>query len=364
MEAQVTPPTPLVKGNRFGWQPTPPTTLKDPELAQTIHHEGFKVIPFLNQEQLAAAKALLARHHELESGRGGMFYSLYSQDLDYRKEVHETLADIFAPSFEQYFHNHRNVINFFILKVPGPASEFSIHQDMSAVDENLYTPLSVWTALEDITEENGALCMMRYSHWFFSPYRAITMPFPFAKIQGTVRRYLEPVYLKAGESILFDPRILHNSLPNKAENLRPAVVSGIFPEAASLLTCYKDEEQPDAKIELLAHDDQFLLEHPNFMVNCHARPDTGRPAGYAPYEFPQLSAEEFTQLCELNHIRPLDLLPADQQITCRMIGEPHTADEPLVAAEPVLAGNGAPVAPNPDPQRQGGLLRRLFGKRR
>ena len=336
----------------YNWQPVRHTVLKDEALADLIHEEGIAVRPFLEAGQLEQLRNLFEETHSIPKGDGGMFYSLYSQDLEYRKKIHDTIQEILQPTLDQHFQGYKNVINSFVVKVPGKASEFSIHQDTTALDEFKYSPLTAWIPLWDITEENGAMCVVPKTHRLFSPYRGISFPFPFKNIMGTVREYLQPVTLKAGEAVFFDPRILHNSLPNTTDKPRVAIICGIFPEEAEFVINYK--ASPEAKIELFKQQDDFLLVYPNFMHNCHSRPVAGEVIGEVEDRFEQMEAGTFRKMATGLGLAPANLIPPPVDINCNMIAEPDATDrEPLVRPEPVAAQV---------PEKKAGFFSRIFGK--
>ncbi len=307
-----------------------------------------------------------------------MFYSVYSQDLAYREQIHQEVQQILQPTLDKWFKGYKNVINSYVIKLPGRASEFSIHQDTTALDETRFSPLSVWIPLQDISEENGAMCMAPGTHKLFSPYRGISFPFPFAKANETVRRYLEPVTLKAGEAVVFDPRVLHNSLPNLSDSPRIALICGIFPEEARFNICFK--ENPEAEIEIYDQDDDFLLKYPNFLHHCHDRPVSGEVVRKVEDKFPLMDDAQVEALLTDAGIEAKNLVLARSDESCNMIAEPDNLDrEPIVPFEEVEAdpvgavagvggdvgaagaGAGAGVAAGGS-GRRGGFFSRLFGK--
>ena len=307
------------------WQPVKHTVLRDDVITETLHKEGITKVPFVSEGQIAALQALFYETHDLQSAKGGMFYSVYSHDSEYRKKVDEEIRKILLPSFEHHFKNYENVINMFIVKMPGPASEFAIHQDMTALDEHKHSPLSVWLPLHDINLENGGLAVVPRSQGFFSPYRGQSFPFPFADIKETIKDYLEPVLMQAGEAILFDPRILHNSLPNTSDNPRIAIVAGIFPKEHELVTCYKAPEE-DIRIELIRHEREFLLTNDNFFHDCHLRPKTGETLRFVEEELARTTREGFIELCNAAGISPANSITTLSEVTCQMISEPDHVD--------------------------------------
>jgi len=239
MNATAPTPTP-----RPSWAPVPHTVFKDATLAGQIHDQGYAVLRLWTDAQIDALQAICDREHRLQPAEGGMFYSVYSQDLSYRRRVHDEIATIMAPTFDQYFIDYRNVVNMFVVKASGPASEFVIHQDTTALDEFRYSPLSLWSPLCDVDADNGALCLVPRSHRFFSPYRGVSMPFPFSGIQDTVREFLQPLHMRRGEALIFDNRVVHSSLPNRSGRNRDVIVSGIFPAQATFQICFSNPVRP------------------------------------------------------------------------------------------------------------------------
>ena len=310
------------------WKPRPHTVIKDPGLEKTLSEDGYKVVPFLSELQLNQLKKLYQPNHDLDNSEGGMFYTLYSRDFPYRQMINDNLAEILSPSFDQHFKNFKNVINIFVVKTSGPASEFYTHQDMTGLDENQYSPLSCWIPLTDVDEKNGTLCVVPRSHKFLSPYRGISFPSPFEKIQETVRAYLQPLKLKAGEALIFDPRIIHNSLTNSSGKDRVAIVSGIFPPEAKFISCFK-EPREDAFIEFFEQPEDYLLKYPNFYHDCHIRPVSGEVVGYVEDDFNRFSAEEFDKKCLEFGIRKVNSLEYSKNVECQMIFEPTKEAEML-----------------------------------
>lgn len=296
------------------------TFIKDTDLTSTLHEEGTAVVPFLTEEQLKALWALYHDTHQIKTAEGGMFYSVYSQDLYYRKKVHEQISEILKPALEAYFENYKVVMNSFIVKANGPRSEFYLHTDSTGLDETKYSALSLWIPLHDITEQNGAMCIVPRSHKMASPYRGISIKAPFDNIHAHVKKYLVPVTMKAGEALFFDSRIIHNSLPNLSSENRVVVTSGLFPEGAKVISCY--QANPDAEIELIEQDDNYLLEYPKFLNGCYDRPHTGRTIGFVKSEHPMFTEAEFDAQCAALGVYPVNKLKLSENTNCQMISEP------------------------------------------
>lgn len=311
-----------VKKKYMDWSPREHSVFKDHDLAKEIHEIGYKVLPLLDKNGIANLNALYEENHTLNMEDGGMFYSMYSKDKAYRYRVHGEISKILTPILEDVFKDYKNVINAFVVKGSGGKSEFYVHQDTTALDEFKHSPISLWIPLHDIEQENGAMCLVEKTHWFFSPYRGVSFQFPFTGINDVVRSYLKPITMKAGEVLIFDPRVIHNSLLNKSGKNRLAVICGIFPAQAKFVTCFQDSISPESPIELYEHNDSYLLEYPNFFYECHERPSSGEVIGTVDENFPEMTSEEFELLCKENNISKQNLLDSQQKTACEMIAEP------------------------------------------
>jgi hypothetical protein len=325
-----------INENIYNWAPLKNPVFKDDSLAEEIHEKGHAILPLISDEILAKLNALYTREHTLQAENGGMFYSMYSNDFDYRMRVHTEIGELLAPILEAHFKGYKNIVNSFVVKASGKQSEFYVHQDTTALDEFKHSPLSLWIPLHEINETNGALSIVEKTHWFFSPYRGVSFSFPFKGIVNTVRNYLKPVYMKPGEVLVFDPRIIHNSMGNSSGKDRIAIICGVFEQDAELVTCFKDPANAQSPIELYKHPDDYTLQYPNFFYNCHVRPVTGEKFKEVNALFPEMSAEIFTSLCAENAIEIQNTFSDRPDIQCNLIAEPDGINrdlEPIAVAE-------------------------------
>jgi ectoine hydroxylase-related dioxygenase (phytanoyl-CoA dioxygenase family) len=310
----------------FNWTPAPYTIFKNEDLRQQVEEKGYAIVDFLDQQIVEEIKGIYQEEHRIDAESGGMFYSVYSQDVEYRERVHTKLKDRLKTSFETHFKDYNNGLNFFINKLTGQDSSFAIHQDSSAIDETKYSALSVWMPLQDVDESNGALWLIEKTHKLFSPFRSVSFSPPFSEIKDTLRDYLKPIRLKAGQALFFDSRVVHTSGRNDSGQDRIAVVSGLLPLGTSFQLSY--QESPEAPIELYRQADDFLINYPHFFHNCVLRPTIGEKIGEAPFIFPKISASTFEKNCADLGIEKVNLYK-DEELSQVFITEPTYTNVPL-----------------------------------
>jgi hypothetical protein len=257
------------------WNPAKHSIVIDDNMRGELYNIGYLIGGNIGEEKIDRLIQLYKSKHSLNSTEGGMFYSLYSKDLEYRKIIHDEINTILLPFYNRFFSDFKSVINSFIVKTPGPHSDFTLHQDSTGLDENKFSPLSIWIPLQDTDIKNGALCVVPKTHHFFHPYRGISFPSPFTEYEATVRKYLVPISLKAGDMLMFDNRLVHYSHINYSASERIVVMSGLFPTSADILSVYKDMDMPNSPIEIYKQKDDFLLTNTAFFENCTARPYQG-----------------------------------------------------------------------------------------
>jgi len=259
----------------MNWTPVKHSIVKNEALRDAIHENGYVVEGNIGSDNVSKLYALYRELHNFNAPQGGNFYSLYSDDIAYRKNVHDSIGEVLYPLYNTLFEDYKSVINSFIIKVSGPQSEFTLHQDSTGLDETKFSPLSIWIPLQETNMENGTLCMVPKSHRFFHPYRGISFASPFHHFEDLMRSYLVPLDLKAGDIVIFDNRTVHYSHVNRSGADRVVVMSGLYPTAANIEMCYRDESVAGSPIEIYGMPEDFLLTNKAFFNDCTARPVMG-----------------------------------------------------------------------------------------
>lgn len=305
------------------WENLSYSVVKDKVIDAKLASDGFVVAGNIGQQALQELRNVHRTNHDFEVNQGGMFYSVYSLDIPYRKRIFNDIDSILSPIYADLFQNYKPVLHSFIVKVNGDNSEFTLHQDSTGLDEFQFSPLSVWIPLQDTQLENGCLCVVPHSHRIKVPYRGISFDGPFQNISETVRHYLQPIPMKAGDILLFDNRILHYSPANDSTEDRVVVMSGIFPKNATILSCYQDTTTENAPIEIYEQEPDFLLTGENFYHDCTARPITGSVIKKVDAFNTPFSANDFIKFTNEVGLKPLSIdLLQNNNLKMHIISEP------------------------------------------
>ncbi len=225
-------------------QVIPYTFFKDERIAAGVYEDGYYISDFASADQCRQIVEIYERLHVHRGEDSGAFFGEIS------KSIHEALMPILSESLDRYFADYRSMVNAFVIKTPGQSGRVPIHQDSASVDETLFSNINVWLTLQDTTEDNGALYVVPRSHHIFTPYRAATITPYISSIENSLQAYFTPLYLKAGQALIFDSRMFHYSPPNLSGKKRIISICKICSDKADVIAYYRDPNVPGAPIEM------------------------------------------------------------------------------------------------------------------
>ena len=265
---------------------------RDQAMQDEFEKNGFVIVDFYTPEEIEEVKELYHKLHPKDEE--GFFPSTWSKDKNYRETADIELQRIGERRFNELLQDFQVINGSFIVKSPGQDSYLHVHQDMTLVDEAVFTGINIWTTTVDLTEKNGVLYALEGSHRFFPTYRGHTLRGFYDGIQEEIKDYMTPYYLKAGQAMIFDQSIIHFSPPNESDEIR--IVSNVYftHKDARFVICYHDKENPEwkNKVELFEQDSTFMTHYQQFGANIYERPQMGKSLGVVSYDFPELSIEE------------------------------------------------------------------------
>ncbi|MFT5860225.1 MAG: hypothetical protein ACI865_002333 [Flavobacteriaceae bacterium] len=268
----------------------------DPKLQAEFHENGYVIIPFISQAQI---KELFGVYSSIyPDGVEGFFTTTFANNVEHRELVNQSIKNICIEQIENLFENYKILFSSFIVKAPGEDSRLIMHQDMTLVDEDFFSGINIWCPMVDLNETNGAIEVVPKSHRFYKTYRGSSIPDIYDNVKDEVRGLMQPCYLKAGEAIIFDQSIIHNSPPNLSDTERPTINTFVAHSDARIKICYWDKDTFGDNIEIFEQDDDFLEKFENFGHNIFSRPTIGKSLGLFPYDFPKLTVDQIER--ELN----------------------------------------------------------------
>ena len=114
----------------------------------------------------------------------------------------------------------------YVIKAGDPDTAFAWHQDSGYVHEDHEPYLTCWIALDDISEENGAVYLLPYSRSGIKSYiKHIPDPLVNDKVCYFGSDPGIPMTAPAGSIVVFSSVVIHRSGPNFTNRMRRAYIA-------------------------------------------------------------------------------------------------------------------------------------------
>jgi hypothetical protein len=270
----------------------------DLESARRFEDEGLLMFPLLDAGELDGARDVYHRHHGYDLGRhvrhdfsSTFFTSVFVDDLDYRRRLHEELSAVMQPALRRVFSDFKVWYAGFVARLPASGDPYEPHTDPSFVDEAVHVGLHVWCPIEDANLETGAFQALPRSRHASSAHRGGTLPCRLRPHSERLKGLLRTLPVPAGTAIAFHPGTLHGSTPNRSSGPRVSATVLLSDGAAGLQTAYRDPARPDS-IDLYAQPDDYYVRSRQFTERGNRPPELGRLVGSIPFDRRELSFEE------------------------------------------------------------------------
>jgi hypothetical protein len=193
--------------------------LKDRSAQQHLDQQGYVVIDMLGPEKLQELLLVFSQFRPMLPAKNGLHITLEHAEAQTRMRVAHTLIGMMRAQFDEHFHEYRVFQGSFIFKESNREDNpVPLHQDWTFVDEpSGQESYTIWVALCDITDETGAVGVMPGSHRDLDQIRYT----PNEKYTGYEKipayasdRPVSYIRMKAGQALLWNHKLVHNSLPN------------------------------------------------------------------------------------------------------------------------------------------------------
>ena len=270
---------------------------KDTNLQQQFETDGYVKITLLSTENIIALKDLFNNYFPKPSA--DFFSSSYENDYPRKKEISDAIGKILLPQLENIFIDYTWFGSAFLSKGNGPRSEMPMHQDWTIVDETKFIALNIWTPLQNTTEENGTLEVIKGSHKWHNTLRAPTLPFYFDGYQEQLKNKLTVIPTLATEAVVLNQAIIHYSKANKTTDTRIAITTGIKSKDAPMIFHYWNKEVPN-EIEQFKQEDDFLLQFTDFHIDIFKSPQKDESIGKLTFKKQQVAENEIRNLIQPN----------------------------------------------------------------
>lgn len=200
--------------------------------------EGYLTIPLLDRDTV---RRLRNRFERLDLPIDHGFHATSANNTRQTAQaVDAHLKAVLGPVLRPLVSDHDPFLAAFISKGARAGVAVDYHQDWTYTDERRHRAILFWIPLVDTTDANGALCVVPGSHRWTTGLRASGGSHATGPLQPSFATQSVMVELEAGYAFVYDPALVHGSLPNATAHARPAAAIALVPRAAPLVHFHVD----------------------------------------------------------------------------------------------------------------------------
>ncbi len=228
-------------------------------LNEKIFSDGFIVIPgFINADELLEIKKAY-QTLKPSSGNEKAYSSYESTDLELRKKINGFIRTAIARPLMEFYLDYKPLTGVFISKPPqSKESKIKLHFDSNCVEEEEYESTVLWVPLNDVDQHNGGLQVFKGSHRFMSRVRPFNAHFCYKEYYDFFEKhFMSPVYMKAGDALIFLNRTLHYSDNNHTDSERVSFRIDLIPLEARAVQYFNDKHTPPHHVKVFRIEDNY-----------------------------------------------------------------------------------------------------------
>lgn len=256
--------------------------------------KGYSVFRVVSQSQVGR---LLAGYEQVAvfiDETRDFWCTMFSDDMHHRRRVDEMIKEVIGPVLKEVFPGYRPLFANYMVKSPLSDAMWPVHQDWTYVDEENHRSLAVWIPLQNVTMDNGPLCMVPGSHRIEVPVRGPGIRDAFEYLHSDIaERYHQVVEMQVGEALVWDHGMVHFSLPNHSPEPRIAATVILVPQDAQVCHFWRPSGANGHPVLKYAVDTDFYLRNDIF-----SRPDWIDPQAEFHVDEPTVTLEELKTVYE------------------------------------------------------------------
>ncbi len=222
--------------------------------------KGYLHIPaFINEQETDALRNTYQKKEKSFFDKG-FHRTLDLKNRQKKIEICNEITKIVTPASQRYLFKYRCLLTSFMTKEKG-AAEFDIHQNWTFVEEDKFTSLVIWIPLQDVDEKNGTMYFVPGSDKWDKGIRGNNITWQYADRQKQLLEQMKPVYMKAGDAVIFDDATIHYTSANRSSKPRISIAQVMIPEEAKPVFYNKNIENDT--VEMYEISDDFYIDFTN-----------------------------------------------------------------------------------------------------
>jgi ectoine hydroxylase-related dioxygenase (phytanoyl-CoA dioxygenase family) len=229
---------------------------KDRALENELNDKGYTIIDLLNKEEIKILKDQYLGEFSNVDREPGRFTTLQYTDAQTKINTHQFIVDTVNTAVQKYFKDHEIPVSLYYIKKAHTTGDIDLHADSTLLLNHQLEPhYALWIPLIDVDVANGCLTIVPYSHRNQKTVYGGSFWGRQREHREWLRKQELPIPLRAGQAIVFDNNLLHNSTPNTTSEERICITFRMTHRESDYYSFISDDKDSrDINLYLEKHD--------------------------------------------------------------------------------------------------------------
>lgn len=229
-----------------------------------LNREGYTIVDLLSTSELKLFQDHYAQHFGGIDKLPGKFTTLQHTDSSTKLTIHQFISANVQPALNRYFSNYNIPVSQYYTKKALTSGDIDLHADSTLLLNHQLEPhYAIWVPLVDVNEQNGCLTVIPKSHSMQQTIYGGSFSGCHEKHREWLRQFEVPVRLKAGQAIVFDNNLLHNSTANLTLNDRICFTFRMIHTSSDLYSFICEDKEINSLSVYLENENYYMDEHWN-----------------------------------------------------------------------------------------------------
>lgn len=269
------------------------------ELEEQLNEKGYAIIDLLNEQEVEVFKNEYSMHFGHIDRTPGRFTTLQDAGNELKKQMHQFIVKNVDVPLRKHFKDFAIPVSQFYIKKAFTSGDIDIHADSTLLLNHQLEPhYAIWVPLIDVDGNNGTLSVIPYSHKIQRAVFSATLGGYHNQHSEWLRQFEMPIQLKAGQAIIFDNNLLHNSTDNKSCYDRLVFTFRITHYASQYYSFFSENPSKINTVEVSEETHNYYMDD---SWDGNSRKITGKYVGAIQHGVTHVTKEELEKVLHLSY---------------------------------------------------------------
>ena len=230
------------------------------DLEEKLNDKGYAIIDLMDAETIEKFKNEYYAYFNNLDRTPGRFTTLQHTDAELKNRIHTFIINNISKPLNNFFKDYYIPVSQFYTKKAHTSGDIDLHADSTLlINHQLEPHYAIWVPLIDVNSNNGTLTLIPHSHKVKGAFFGGTFGGYHHQHLQWLKQFEVPLTLKAGQAVIFDNNILHNSTSNLTDIDRLCITFRITHKSSMFYSFFRSK-LPENSIDVYQENHNYYMD--------------------------------------------------------------------------------------------------------